>query len=125
MVLSAAAEQDTTDIGARVRTVNWELVRALVADLGDTWDLEETTFERLCECGRVGCQSSVAAALVDYVEARSRGYDVVARCHEDPLDLVVARTDEYNVVARTAKRNRGTGPVVRRSRTGAAAALRG
>jgi hypothetical protein len=114
MVLSAAVEQDAaTDIGARVRTANWELVRAVIAELGDTWDLEESTFELLCECGRVGCQSSVAAALVDYIEVRSSGYDVVARGHQDPLDLVVARRDEYNVVARPRPRNGRTGPALR------------
>jgi hypothetical protein len=106
MVLSVSAELDvTTDLSARVRTANWELVRTVVAGLGDGWDLEDATFELLCECGRVGCQSSVSISLVDYVEARSKGYDVVARCHEDPLDLVVVRTDDYKVVARAANRN--------------------
>jgi hypothetical protein len=91
-----------------VRKANWTLAARAVSGLGDTWDLEETEFEFLCECGRACCQSTVSVALVDYVDARSRGHDVVARWHEDALDLVLRQTDDYKVIARArSARNSG------------------
>ena len=79
---------------------NWALVRALVARLGDGWDIDESEYELLCECGRPGCRHSVLVTLVEYVEARSKGYAVVVPHHEHALDLVVRRADGYRVVAR-------------------------
>ena len=90
----------TTDTAARAREENWRLVRELAADLGDRWDLEEATFELLCECGRPACDATVDVALDAYLDARSNGHDVVLRFHEEPLDLVVAAEDGYRVVAR-------------------------
>lgn len=105
MVLSTPVEQDvTTNLAVRVRTANWELVRAAVASLGDVWDLEDGTFELLCECCRVGCQGSVFVTVVDYVDVRSNGFDVVARGHEDPREPIVTQTEDYTVVARADRR---------------------
>ena len=106
MVLYQSTEQDGgLDVAARIRMANWHLVRAAAADLGEGWDLEDTAFELLCECGRAGCRSSVTVGLADYVEARSNGQDVVVGYHEDPLDLVVRRGDGYRVVARAGEQS--------------------
>jgi hypothetical protein len=96
----ATDRRSGVDAAAPRRTANWEHVRATVADLGDRWDLEETGCELLCECSRAGCRSRITVRLVDYVEARSNGYDVVASCHEDPLDRVVSRNNGHRIVAR-------------------------
>jgi hypothetical protein len=91
------------ELAARLRDANWTLARASVSALGDGWDLDETAYEFLCECGRPGCHGSVQATLADYVEAQAKGYDVVVACHEDPRDLVVRREGGYRLIARARK----------------------
>jgi hypothetical protein len=101
MALGASFEGGVTaDAAARARRANWERVRQFADRLGDTWDVENSTFELLCECGRPACRANVPVALADYVAARTNGHDVVSRYHEDPLDLVVEAVDGYRVVAR-------------------------
>jgi hypothetical protein len=105
VLLETQGLDGTAGDAAEIRTANWELARAAIDGLGDAWDLEETTFELLCECGRIGCRSTIVIALLEYVDARSNGHDLVAPCHENPLDLVIARGDGYRAVARAARRH--------------------
>lgn len=110
MVLRVPSERAVTgDAATRARQANWERVRRLAGRLGDTWDLEDATFELSCECGRPACESSVPVALDAYVQARTNGHDVVLSYHEDPLDLVVHAAETYRVVARSAGAGDATG----------------
>jgi hypothetical protein len=102
---AATAFLNTSDVAMSARAMNWDLVRSAAADVGDAWDLEETAFELLCECGRAGCGNTVSVALVEYLEARASGHDLVTLYHEDPRDLVVRSTDDYKIVARTGMRH--------------------
>ena len=106
MVFCGTANRSVADdVTGRVRTANWELASDMVAALGDRWDLDRSDVELLCECGRLGCGSSIIVPLVEYLDARSNGRDVVADCHEGPLDLVLSRSDGYRVVAPAGKPN--------------------
>jgi hypothetical protein len=88
------------ELATRLRDANWTIARAAVMALGDNWDVDDSQYEFLCECARPACQRTVMLSLVEYVEAQSKGYDIVVSCHEDPLDLVVRRADGYRVIAR-------------------------
>ena len=93
-------EAPAADLAVRLRDANWTIARAAVSALGDNWDVDDSQYEFLCECARPTCQGTVMLSLVEYVEAQSKGYDIVVPCHEDPLDLVVRRAAGYRVIAR-------------------------
>jgi hypothetical protein len=97
---AAATSEPASQRAAQLREVNWAVAQALIGSLGDTWDLYDSEFEFLCECGRPACQSTISVTLTDYVGAASKDYDLVARCHEDPRDFVVERKGDYKVIGR-------------------------
>jgi hypothetical protein len=100
MEIERLDEPATADLAARLREANWTIARTAVGALGDRWDVDDSDYEFLCECGRPACRGTVLLPLVEYIEAQSKGYDVVVPCHEDPRDLVVRRADGFRVVAR-------------------------
>jgi hypothetical protein len=87
-----------------VRRANWLLASRSVQELGDHWDLEDSPFEFLCECGRSGCLSTVELPLLAYVVACSAGLLIVSAGHQSPLDVVKERGEGYVVIQQTSDR---------------------
>jgi hypothetical protein len=84
-----------------VRRVNWALASRSVQQLGDDWDLDDSPFEFLCECGRPGCSSTVELPLWAYVVAASARLEIVSAGHQSPLDVVKERGEGYLAIERT------------------------
>jgi hypothetical protein len=85
-----------------LRRANWLLASRSVQQLGDDWDLDDSPFEFLCECGRPGCSSTVELPLSAYVVACSARLLIVAAGHQSPLDLVKERGEGYLAIERTS-----------------------
>jgi hypothetical protein len=81
-----------------LRRANWMLASRSVQQLGDDWDLDDSLFEFLCECGRPGCSSTVELPLSAYVVACSARLLIVSAGHQSPLDLVKERGEGYVVI---------------------------
>jgi hypothetical protein len=84
-----------------VRRANWVLASRSVQQLGDDWDLDDSPFEFLCECGRPGCSSTVELPVSAYVVACSARLLIVSAGHQSPLDLVKERGEGYLVIEQT------------------------
>jgi hypothetical protein len=85
-----------------VRRANWLLASRSVQQLGDDWDLDDSPFEFLCECGRSGCSSTVELPLLAYVVACSARLLIVSAGHQSPLDVVRERGEGYLVIQQTS-----------------------
>jgi hypothetical protein len=85
-----------------VRRANWLLASRSVQQLGDDWDLDDSPFEFLCECGRPGCSSTVELPLLAYVVARSARLLIVSAGHQSPLDVVREGGEGYLVIRQTS-----------------------
>jgi len=85
-----------------LRRSNWLLASRSVQQLGDDWDLDDSPFEFLCECGRPGCSSTVELPLWVYVVACSARLLIVSAGHQSPLDLVKERGKGYLVIEQTS-----------------------
>jgi hypothetical protein len=88
-----------------VRRANWLLASRSAQQLGDDWDLDDSPFEFLCECGRPGCSSTVELTLSAYVVACSARLLIVSAGHQSPLDLVKERGEGYLVIEQTSGRS--------------------
>jgi hypothetical protein len=85
-----------------IRRANWVLASRSVKQLGDDWDLDDSPFAFLCECGRPGCFGTVELPLSAYVMACSHRLLVVSTGHQGPLDVVKERGEDYLVIEQTS-----------------------